>query len=74
MFSEEGIEKYYTTVGSRSVAGGMSLNTKAENLGQLNIVMELETRFALSFSTEQVLDMRSVPQIVEIIKDHLDGS
>ncbi len=36
---EEAIEFYYGTVGSRLIAGGMSLNTKAENLGQLNIVM-----------------------------------
>jgi len=29
----------YATVGIRMVSGGMSLNTKAENLGQLNVVM-----------------------------------
>jgi HAE1 family hydrophobic/amphiphilic exporter-1 len=37
--AEPAIARYYSTVGSRLVAGGMSLNTKAENLGQLNIVM-----------------------------------
>jgi HAE1 family hydrophobic/amphiphilic exporter-1 len=37
--ADEKIEFHYSTVGSRLVAGGMSLNTKAENLGQLNIVM-----------------------------------
>ncbi len=37
--TEPGIERYYATVGSRLVSGGVSLNTKAENLGQLNIVM-----------------------------------
>ncbi len=36
---EDAIDRHYSTVGSRLVSGGMSLNTKAENLGQLNIVM-----------------------------------
>ncbi|MFN2369587.1 MAG: efflux RND transporter permease subunit [Candidatus Krumholzibacteriia bacterium] len=35
-----GVDRYYATVGSRLVSGGASLNTKAENLGQLNIVMQ----------------------------------
>ena len=34
------IERNYSTVGSRLIAGGISMNTKAENLGQLNIVMK----------------------------------
>jgi HAE1 family hydrophobic/amphiphilic exporter-1 len=38
--NDDAIEYYYATVGSRLIAGGMSLNTKAENLGQLNIVMK----------------------------------
>jgi len=29
----------YATVGSRLVSGGLSLNTKAENLGQVNVVL-----------------------------------
>ncbi len=33
------VERYYATVGSRLVSGGLSLNTKAENLGQLNLVL-----------------------------------
>lgn len=33
------IDRFYSMVGSRLVAGGMSLNTKAENLGQINIVL-----------------------------------
>jgi len=33
------IDRYYSTVGSRLVSGGATLNTKAENLGQLNIVL-----------------------------------
>jgi HAE1 family hydrophobic/amphiphilic exporter-1 len=37
--AEPGILRQYATVGSRLVAGGMSLNTRAENLGQLNLVM-----------------------------------
>ncbi|UCG50773.1 MAG: efflux RND transporter permease subunit [Candidatus Latescibacterota bacterium] len=37
------IEYNYSTIGSRLIAGGMSLNTKAENLGQLNIVMKDRT-------------------------------
>ncbi|HPF69582.1 MAG TPA: efflux RND transporter permease subunit [Candidatus Krumholzibacteria bacterium] len=38
--AEPGVERYYATIGSRLVSGGMSLNTKAENLGQLNLVMK----------------------------------
>ena len=34
---QDEIDVYYATVGSRLVAGGISLNTKAENLGQLNV-------------------------------------
>jgi len=34
------IERSYATVGTRLVSGGMSLNTKAENLGQLNLVLK----------------------------------
>ncbi len=38
--AEPGIERSYASVGSRLVAGGMSLNPKAENLAQLNLVMK----------------------------------
>jgi HAE1 family hydrophobic/amphiphilic exporter-1 len=31
--------RYYTSVGSRQVAGGLSLRTRDENLGQLNMVL-----------------------------------
>lgn len=34
-----GIDRYYSVVGSRLVSGGMTLTTKAEHLGQLNLVM-----------------------------------
>ena len=36
---EPGIGRVYSTVGSRVVSGGMSLQTRAENLAQLNVVM-----------------------------------
>jgi len=36
---EPALDRYFTTVGSRLISGGMSLNTKAENLGQLNLVL-----------------------------------
>ncbi len=38
--ADPAVERTYSTVGSRLVAGGMSLNTKAENLGQVNVVMK----------------------------------
>ena len=44
-----------------------------DSLGQLNLVMELEGRFKISFTTEQVLRMRSIPEIVAVIKEHLHG-
>jgi len=34
------IARHYSTVGSRLVSGGVSLNTKAENLAQLNVTMK----------------------------------
>jgi len=37
--NEGGIEHYYSSVGSRLITGGMSLQTKAEHLGQVNVVM-----------------------------------
>ena len=36
---EHAVARSYATVGSRLVSGGMSVNTKAENLGQLNLVL-----------------------------------
>jgi HAE1 family hydrophobic/amphiphilic exporter-1 len=38
--AQKAVGTIYSTVGSRLVAGGMSLNTKAENLAQLNVVMK----------------------------------
>ncbi len=45
----------YATVGSRLIAGGMSLNTKAENLGQLNIVMSDRTDQLAEAATAEAL-------------------
>jgi len=36
---QKGIAHYYSTVGSRVVSGGLSLNTTGEHLGQLNLVL-----------------------------------
>ncbi len=41
--TQPGIDRYYCTVGSRLVSGGATLNTKAENLGQLNVVLKDRT-------------------------------
>ena len=38
--AEPGVDVQYATVGSRLVSGGLSVNTRAENLGQLNVVMK----------------------------------
>ena len=36
---EPGVAAYYSTAGSRLVSGGMTLNTRAEHFGQLNVVL-----------------------------------
>lgn len=38
--AQPGIEKVYTSVGSRNVSGGLSLKTKDENLAQINIIIK----------------------------------
>jgi len=38
--ADDAIDRYYSTIGSRLISGGMSLNTRAENLGQLNIILK----------------------------------
>ncbi|MFH1680561.1 MAG: efflux RND transporter permease subunit, partial [Candidatus Eisenbacteria bacterium] len=38
--AEDAVERSYTTVGSRLIAGGISFNTKAEHFGQLNVVLK----------------------------------
>ncbi|MEE9270615.1 MAG: efflux RND transporter permease subunit [Candidatus Krumholzibacteria bacterium] len=63
--AQDGIDRFYATVGSRLVAGGMSLNTKGENLGQINIVMknrsdeegEIATGARLRRSYESIPDL-----------------
>jgi len=40
MEQEPGIDRHYMVAGSRLVAGGMSMSTKAEHLGQLNVVLK----------------------------------
>ena len=37
--SEPGVERVYATIGSRLAAGGVSVNTRAEHLGQVNVVL-----------------------------------
>ncbi|MFH2051450.1 MAG: efflux RND transporter permease subunit, partial [bacterium] len=37
---EPAIDRFYATVGSRLVSGGATLNNKAENFGQLNLVLK----------------------------------
>jgi HAE1 family hydrophobic/amphiphilic exporter-1 len=59
--SEAGLERYYSTVGSRLVAGGMSLLTKAENLAQLNLVMSNRT------------DEEAEAQVVESLRQRFEG-
>jgi HAE1 family hydrophobic/amphiphilic exporter-1 len=38
--STEHVALHYATVGSRSGSGGVTVNTKAENLGQINVVLD----------------------------------
>jgi HAE1 family hydrophobic/amphiphilic exporter-1 len=38
--AQPGVERQFSSVGTRLVAGGLSLNTKGENLGQINVVMQ----------------------------------
>jgi len=45
-----------------------------DSLGHLNVVMELEAAFGVSFSTDEAVGMRSVAGIVEVLKRHVqDG-
>jgi HAE1 family hydrophobic/amphiphilic exporter-1 len=57
---EAGIERTYSTIGSRLVTGGMSLNAKAENLGQLNVVMTDRTDQAAESALAERLRRRYV--------------
>jgi HAE1 family hydrophobic/amphiphilic exporter-1 len=62
---QDRIDRFYTTVGSRLVAGGMSLNTKGENLGQINIVMKNRTDEENEIATVVQLRQRyeSIPDL-----------
>jgi len=41
---------------------------KWDSMGQLNLVVELETEFDVSFEPEEITEMTSVKKIVEMIK------
>jgi len=49
------ILRYYSTVGSRLVSGGLSLNTKSENLAQVNVTMKNRANDAEEASSEERL-------------------
>jgi HAE1 family hydrophobic/amphiphilic exporter-1 len=53
--AEAGVETTFATVGSRLVSGGLSLKTKDENLGQLNIVLADRSDDAAERETTQRL-------------------
>ena len=44
---------------------------KWDSLGHLNVVMELEAAFGLSFSMDEAVGMQSVDEIIEVLKRHL---
>ncbi len=52
---QDAIESYYATVGSRLISGGMSVNTKAENLAQLNFIMKDRSDEAAELATADAL-------------------
>ncbi len=45
-----------------------------DSMGHLNIIMELERRFSVSFSTEEAINSLSIPKIIETLKGKLNGS
>jgi HAE1 family hydrophobic/amphiphilic exporter-1 len=49
------IERNYSRVGSRLVAGGMSLNTMGEHLGQINLVMKDKSHDKVEAATVEAL-------------------
>ncbi len=56
-----GVERQYSTVGSRLVSGGVSLNTDGENLGQVNIVLADRS------------DESSEDRVVAALRDQFNG-
>ena len=53
-----GVNKVYTSVGSRNVSGGLSLKTKDENLGQVSIV--INDRVDHSLETQVIEELRAI--------------
>ena len=53
--ADPAIDRFYSTIGSRLIAGGISMNTKAENLGQLNVVMKNRADEALEMASVEAL-------------------
>ncbi len=62
---EGGVERHYSTVGSRLVSGGVSFNTQAEHFGQLNIVMKDRTdeRAEASFADRLRQRFEAIPDL-----------
>jgi acyl carrier protein len=46
---------------------------KWDSLGHLSVVMELETEFGVSFTMDEAIGMRSVPDAVRILKGRVHG-
>ncbi|MBD3221023.1 MMPL family transporter [bacterium] len=61
----DAIDLHYATVGSRSAAGGVTVNTRAENLGQLNVVLADRTDEALELRVAERLreDFARIPEL-----------
>ncbi len=59
------IEKSYSRVGSRLVAGGVSLNTVGEHFGQINVVLKNKTDDRVEAAAVQALRERfgSIPDV-----------
>jgi len=67
--AEPGVAVYYSTAGSRLVSGGMTLNTKAEHFGQLNIVMADRQDEAAEAALVQRM-RRAFSEIPELLAKH----
>ncbi|UFJ40040.1 acyl carrier protein [Brevibacillus humidisoli] len=44
---------------------------KWDSLNQLNLVMEIESAFGISFSLEEMSSINSIKDILDILEDHL---
>lgn len=47
---------------------------KWDSLGHLSVIMELEAEFGLSFTMDEAIGMRSVANVVELLKKRRCGS